>query len=150
VFIQNVNYTIHLPFFLTSTPFSIIPGVPPVGIRPPGHLCQPVGGSIVSHTASRTASLKFRCGVMSASQWRRSVVSGSSFFPWGKMAWRSFPIHKAARGSFTRCRWGAEPDGQPGVQIMHSCRRRWCPVAVVHVRIASTLTSGGCHVYYRL
>ena len=40
---------------LQTTRQIIIPGVPPYEIRPTGHWCQPVGGSIVSHTASRTA-----------------------------------------------------------------------------------------------
>jgi hypothetical protein len=48
---QSCGYVLHL-----SPRLTIIPGVPPDEIRPSGHLCQPVGGSIVSHTASRTAT----------------------------------------------------------------------------------------------
>jgi hypothetical protein len=41
-------------FHLSNRHFAltIIPGVSPDGIRPSGHLCQSVGRSIVSHTAS--------------------------------------------------------------------------------------------------
>ena len=48
----------------------------------PGHLCKPAGGSIVSHTASRTANRKgkLRAADRSIPIWR-IMVNGSSFFP---------------------------------------------------------------------